>query len=91
VRRLLIASWIVVASITLFAAFPAPSGYINDFASVLNDSDESYLETFQNGDPPGIPRRQPAARHRARAEPHFTNRAPRSGGVRQGGRRDDSQ
>jgi uncharacterized protein len=46
VRRLLIASWIVVASITLFAAFPAPSGYINDFASILNDSDESYLETF---------------------------------------------
>jgi uncharacterized protein len=46
VRRLLIASWIVVVPVTLFAAFPAPGGYVNDFASVLDESDESYLETF---------------------------------------------
>jgi uncharacterized protein len=46
VRRLLIASGIIVASITLSAAFPAPSGYVNDFASVLDEPDESYLETF---------------------------------------------
>ena len=46
VRRRLVASWIVVVPVTLFAAFPAPSGHVNDFASVLDDADESYLETF---------------------------------------------
>jgi uncharacterized protein len=46
VRRLLIASWSVVVSVTLFAALPAPSGYVNDFASVLDEADERYLERF---------------------------------------------
>jgi uncharacterized protein len=46
VRRLLIASGIVGVSVTLFAALPAPDGYVNDFASVLDEADESYLETF---------------------------------------------
>lgn len=46
VRRLIIASWIVTVSVPLSAAFPAPSGYVNDFASVLSESDERYLEMF---------------------------------------------
>ena len=45
-HRLLIASWIAALQIPLLAALPAPAGYVNDFASVLDESDEAYLETF---------------------------------------------
>src|SRR5687767_9789743 len=45
IRRLL-ASSIVVVPMLLSAALPAPSGYVNDFASVLDDSAEQYLEGF---------------------------------------------
>ena len=45
-HRLLIATWIAALQIPLLAALPAPAGYVNDFASVLDESDEAYLETF---------------------------------------------
>ena len=45
-HRLLIAGWIAALQIPLLAALPAPAGYVNDFASVLDESDEAYLETF---------------------------------------------
>ena len=35
-----------VVPLLLGAAFPAPSGYVNDFATVLDDSAEQYLEGF---------------------------------------------
>lgn len=44
--RLLIASWLVALQIPLLAAFPTPTGYVNDFASVLDEAAEAYLETF---------------------------------------------
>jgi uncharacterized protein len=45
-HRLLSVSWIVALQIPLLAALPAPMGYVNDFASVLNEPDEAYLEMF---------------------------------------------
>ena len=36
----------MVVPMLLSAAFPAPSGYVNDFASALDDSAEQYLEGF---------------------------------------------
>jgi uncharacterized protein len=30
----------------VLAVFPRPDGYVNDFASVLEEADEIYLETF---------------------------------------------
>ena len=36
----------VVVPMLLSAALPAPSGYVNDFASALDDSAEQYLEEF---------------------------------------------
>lgn len=36
----------VVVPLLLGAAFPSPSGYVNDFATVLDDSAEQYLEGF---------------------------------------------
>ena len=44
--RLLVASWLVALQIPLLAALPTPTGYVNDFASVLDESAEAYLETF---------------------------------------------
>jgi len=44
--RLLLASSMVVVPVLLRAALPAPSGYVNDFASALDDSAEQYLEEF---------------------------------------------
>lgn len=47
-RRLrpLIATWVVVLQLPLLAALPRPDGYVNDFASVLDEASETYLETF---------------------------------------------
>jgi uncharacterized protein len=42
----MVASSIVVVPMLLSAALPAPSGYVNDFASALDDSAEQYLEEF---------------------------------------------
>ena len=42
---LLAAAWLL-ASQTVLGAFPEPSGYVNDFASILDGPDEEYLETF---------------------------------------------
>jgi uncharacterized protein len=36
----------VVVPVLLSAALPAPSGFVNDFASALDDSAEQYLEEF---------------------------------------------
>ena len=44
--RLLLASAIVIVPMLLSAALPAPSGYVNDFASALDDAAEQYLEEF---------------------------------------------
>ena len=41
-----IASWLVALQIPLLAAFPRQDGYVNDFASVLAEADEAYLENF---------------------------------------------
>ena len=41
-----VAGWLAALQISLLAAFPRPDGYVNDFASVLADADERYLETF---------------------------------------------
>ncbi len=41
-----IAIWLVALQIPLLAAFPRPDGYVNDFASVLAEADEAYLEGF---------------------------------------------
>lgn len=41
-----IASWLVALQIPLLAAFPRPDGYVNDFASILAEADEAYLENF---------------------------------------------
>jgi uncharacterized protein len=43
---LFVAAGIIAAHVSLGAAFPAPDGHVNDFAPVLNESDERYLETF---------------------------------------------
>ena len=32
--------------VTLFAAFPSPDGYVNDYAAVLTEDDKAYLEDF---------------------------------------------
>jgi uncharacterized protein len=37
---------VVVLQAPLGAAFPRPSGYVNDFASVLTEDDRAYLENF---------------------------------------------
>ena len=42
---ILVAAW-VLALEPLFAALPEPSGYVNDFASILDEPAETYLETF---------------------------------------------
>jgi len=41
-----IAGWLLVMQVSTLAAFPRPDGYVNDFASVLADADEAYLENF---------------------------------------------
>jgi uncharacterized protein len=41
-----IAACCLALQVTLLAAFPAHDGYVNDFASVLADSDETYLEDY---------------------------------------------
>jgi uncharacterized protein len=41
-----IAGWLLVLQVTLLAAFPRPDGYVNDFAAVLTDDDEAYLENY---------------------------------------------
>jgi uncharacterized protein len=38
--------WILTLHITAVAAFPSADGYVNDFASVLTDADETYLEEY---------------------------------------------
>ena len=43
---MLIARWFVALQLSLLAAFPRPDGYVNDFASVLAEADEAYLENF---------------------------------------------
>jgi uncharacterized protein len=42
----LIASLMTALPLTLLAAFPSPDGHVNDFASVLDEPAEAYLETF---------------------------------------------
>jgi uncharacterized protein len=37
---------VVLLQVPLGAAFPRPSGYVNDFASVLTEDDRAYLENF---------------------------------------------
>lgn len=44
--RLLVAGWLLILQVPLLAAFPRPTGYVNDFASVIGDTDEAYLEGF---------------------------------------------
>jgi uncharacterized protein len=44
-HRLLVAIGLIALP-ALLAAFPAPAGYVNDFASVLEEQDEAYLEAF---------------------------------------------
>jgi uncharacterized protein len=41
-----VAGWLLVLQVTLLAAFPRPDGYVNDFAAVLTDDDEAYLESY---------------------------------------------
>lgn len=41
-----IAGWLLVLQVTLLAAFPRPDGHVNDFAAVLTDDDETYLENY---------------------------------------------
>jgi uncharacterized protein len=41
-----IAGWLLVLQVTQLAAFPRPDGYVNDFAAVLTDEDEAYLEDY---------------------------------------------
>jgi uncharacterized protein len=41
-----IAGWFLVLQVTVLAAFPRPDGYVNDFAAVLTDDDEAYLENY---------------------------------------------
>jgi len=43
---LFLASWLIAAQNPLLAQSPAHTGYVNDFASVLDDAAETYLETF---------------------------------------------
>ena len=40
------AGWFLVLQVTALAAFPRPDGYVNDFAAVLTDDDEAYLENY---------------------------------------------
>ena len=42
---LLAAAWLLALQAVL-GALPEPTGYVNDFASILNEPDEEYLETF---------------------------------------------
>jgi uncharacterized protein len=44
--RLLLIACLVVLPVSQLAGFPRPSGHVNDFASVLEEADESYLESF---------------------------------------------
>ena len=44
--RCLVATWVVVLQLPLLAALPRPDGYVNDFAAVLDEASEAYLETF---------------------------------------------
>jgi uncharacterized protein len=45
--RILVASLLVVLSqLPLLGVFPRPAGYVNDFASLLDEPAEAYLETF---------------------------------------------
>ncbi len=37
---------LVALQLPLLAAFPSPAGYVNDFASILDEEAEAYLETF---------------------------------------------
>jgi uncharacterized protein len=46
VRIRLWAVWIVALQITVLAEFPRPDGYVNDYAAVLTEDDEEYLEDF---------------------------------------------
>jgi uncharacterized protein len=48
IRPFLIAlgSWLVVLQLPLLGALPRPAGYVNDFAAVVADADEAYLENF---------------------------------------------
>jgi uncharacterized protein len=45
-QGLLIACWLLAVPLARGAAFPRPTGYVNDFASVLDEEAETYLETF---------------------------------------------
>ncbi|MDO8632273.1 MAG: TPM domain-containing protein, partial [Phycisphaerales bacterium] len=42
----LTASWVVALQLSLLAALPRPTGFVNDFASILDEAAEAYLETF---------------------------------------------
>jgi uncharacterized protein len=44
--RRLVATWVVVLQLPVLAALPRHDGYVNDFASVLDEASEIYLETF---------------------------------------------
>lgn len=43
---LVAAGCLVAVHVPLWAAFPAPDGYVNDFAEVLDESAEAYLENY---------------------------------------------
>ena len=45
-HRVLAAIGLIALPAALLAAFPAPAGYVNDLASVIDEPDEAYLETF---------------------------------------------
>ena len=45
-HRVLVAIGLIALPAALLAAFPAPAGYVNDFASVIDEPDEAYLESF---------------------------------------------
>ena len=45
-HRVLVAIGLIALPAGLLAAFPPPAGYVNDFASVLDEPDEAYLEAF---------------------------------------------
>jgi uncharacterized protein len=42
----LLAVWLVALETLVFAAFPRPDGYVNDYAAVFTKADEAYLEEF---------------------------------------------
>jgi uncharacterized protein len=43
---LALAAWLVALEIPALTAFPRPDGYVNDYAAVLAEADEAYLEDF---------------------------------------------